>query len=269
MNWLSSIKTHKLAGILLFATLSLSACDEAIVLKKGAVNKSDKCGEFRTKISAARQSELQLQAKNAVIGAAFGAVIGAALAGPDDWEKGAAQGAALGGLAGYGGTYYQQIQKRSSDANSLLKNVNADAIKENTLVTEAGKAAKALGSCRQTQIADLRSRVTTGKVEKSLARSELRQITSWVKGDNQIISAAFNGIGERVEAYVDVSTSVSRAKFISSNASIAPEMTLAAVKKLTPAVSRVQTTRNALMSRQSKQKELLSAEIEALDVLLG
>ncbi|MWB77049.1 glycine zipper 2TM domain-containing protein [Pseudooceanicola sp. 216_PA32_1] len=260
MNFELLSNTGKAGCIALVASLSLAGCDEQITLAPGAVNAADTCSKFRADVEASRRSDLQKQANAAIAGALIGAVLGAAVAGSDNRAQGALIGASLGGLAGYSEVYYKQVAQRSADANSLLGNVNADAGKERALLTRTGTAAKNLRNCRSSQLASLRSRAVSGKVTKTAARSELNQIKVWVAQDNRLISAAFNGVGQRLDAFVDVTGSVARTQ---------QGINSAGARAKTPNVARLSSERSQQITVSTRSESKVNAEIEALQVLLG
>ena len=253
-------KPRQVTCAVLMSAMAVAGCDEAINLTPGAVDKADICSPFRQQIADARKSDLQQQANAAVAGALIGAVLGAAVAGSGNRAQGALLGATIGGLAGYSDVYYKQVAKRSRDASSLLGNVNSDAGKERALVTQTGRATASLRSCRSRQLSSLRSRVRGGKVTKSAAKAELRQIRGWAAQDNRLVSAAFNGIGQRVDAYVDVTNGVARTQ---------SSISAAGARKRTPNVSRVKSERTAQINSAKRSEERVNSEIKALEVLLG
>ena len=244
----------------LCVSMLLAGCDEAIDLTLDATNPADGCSQYRMQIAAARRTELDKQAEAAVAGAVLGAVFGAALGGSDNRAQGALIGASLGGLVGYSAVYSRQVLSRSKDANNLLTNVNADAAKERGLLTQAGNAAVSLQGCRRSQLASLRSRVNSGKIDKDAANVELRNIKTWVTQDNRIVSAAFNGIGKRVDAYVDVRNATADAQNSISTSS---------AKARTPNVNRVQAEQAQRVTNYNNGQRAIERDIEVLDVLLG
>ncbi len=252
--------TSGMAATAIVAAMALQGCSEGIQLAPGMVNKDDSCSRYRGVIAEARQTEIQQQQQAAMAGAMIGAVFGGLMAGPDNRAEGMIAGAAAGGLVGLSATYFQQKAQLSSDSSTLLNSVNSDAGSEGQLITKTGQAAAALRNCRSVQIADLTKRVRAGDVEKSAARAELRTIEARVRNDNQVISAAFNGIGERVSAYVDA-----RQQVATTDAAI----TLASAQAATPNVSKVVSARTSQVNADDIARQRQQAEIEALQVLLG
>ncbi|WP_165586933.1 YMGG-like glycine zipper-containing protein [Pseudaestuariivita atlantica] len=252
--------------------LLLGACDEQITLTQTAQDPNDNCTPFRQQISDARRTEIQKQTQNAVAGAVVGGILGALVAGGDSQQRarGALIGAAAGGLAGYSATYYNQKKQRSSDAAALLRSVNADASRESALVSRTGKAANSLRSCRISQLAALESRVKRQQVSKSQAKAELRQIRAKVSGDNRIISAAFNGIGQRVDAYVDATaaeTGVNRA--IVANQRAAQNARDRRARAATPNVARVSTQSSQIRAADKRASDAVDRKLNSLEILLG
>ncbi len=253
-------RARRLALTALAAAISLQGCSESIGLSPNAVNKDDSCSSFRGVIAQARQTEIQQQQQAAVAGAVIGALFGGLMAGSDNRAEGVLAGAAIGGLVGLSATYYQQKAQLAADNDALLSSVNSDAGTEHQLVTKTGRAAAELRECRSAQIADLADRVRNGQVEKDMARAELRTIEARVIDDNQIVSAAFNGISERVMAYVDAKEQVAAAD---------ATITLASAQAATPNVSLVEAERVKHVNDDTLSRQRLEDDIEGLQVLLG
>ena len=236
--------------------LLLQGCTETITLAPGAVSADDSCSRFRATIAEARRSDIQQQQQAAAVGAIFGAVLGAAVAGENNRAQGALIGAAAFGLAGYSSVYYRQKQQLASDNRALLRSVNSDAAAESRLVTRTGQAAASLRSCRSGQIAALSRDVRAGRVNRTQGRAQLNNLRARVRADNQIISAAFNGIGQRVEAYVDVTNAVARADRSLSASSA-------------PSVANVSASTRNRVNSDAAARARIDRDIEALSVLLG
>ncbi|WP_233092513.1 glycine zipper 2TM domain-containing protein [Paracoccus sp. IB05] len=251
-----------LAGLVLAA-----GCTEQIVLAPGAVDANDACGKYLTGISEARQTEINKQAQNAMAGAVFGAILGAAVSSGDDRLQGALAGAAIGGLTGFSATYYQQKQANARDAATLLASVNQDATREQALVTKTGATVAELRRCRSGQTAQLAAGIKSGKIDKATGRKELAVLKKRIATDNKVISATFNGIGERVDSYVDATAAtaaVSRAQVLAaSNASAR------SARAATPAVSKVTTSTKNMAAQDARAKAGLEASLSSIEKLLG
>lgn len=258
----SAVSTRflSLTGAMSIALVGLSGCDEAILLTDAATNPSDQCSVYRKTIADARQSDIQQQQNAAVAGALIGALAGAAIGGGGNRFEGALLGAGAGAALGVGSTYYQQKAQRAADSQALLASVNGDAKAERAVVTETGRATVALRDCRSAQLSGLSKRVRSGTVETAAARAELNSIKKLIEQDNQIISAAFNGIGERVNDYVDATATVA-----STNQSIST----ASARAATPAVAAVSADQKRVMSSDERARSRLESEINAIEVLLG
>lgn len=250
----SSLAVLGVVGLVL-----IQGCDEAIILEPDAVSEDDSCSHYRAVIAEARSSDIQQQQENAAAGMLFGAIVGGLLAGGDDLGEGMMWGAATGALVGYSATYFEQKAQRFADGQSLLQSVNSDAAAENQLVTKTGKAAASLRSCRIKQIDTLTSQVKSGSVEKSVARRELAALKRWINDDNKLISAALNGIGERVSAYVDATNQVVELDGAISTAS---------ARSRAPSVAKANSGHSTLLNRDAREREAIDSRIEALDVLL-
>ena len=135
-------------------------------------------------------------------------------------------------------------------------------------MTQTGRAAVALQKCRRAQLASLRSRVKSGKTEKATARNELRAIKSWVDQDNRIVSAAFNGIGKRVDAYVDVTNATAKTqRSISTSSARARTPNVARAKNENAAGAELRRKRPALaIDNRVLQAPGLAASLKAFDV---
>jgi outer membrane lipoprotein SlyB len=250
------IRLPKTVAVLGLSLLLAQGCTEGITLAPGAVSADDNCSRFRGTIAEARRTDIEAQQQAAVVGAVFGAVLGAALAGENNRAQGALLGGAAFGLAGFSSVYYRQKQQLANDNRSLLRSVNSDAAKERQLITTTGQAVVSLRNCRRAEIASLNRSARAGSVETATARNELRIIRSRVRADNQIVSAAFNGIGQRVEAYVEVTNAVARADNNLSAASA-------------PNVGRVSASTRNRINADAAAKARIDREMEALSVLLG
>lgn len=262
-------------GLALMSTVALVACDEAIVLSAADQDPTDRCVPFRQSIAAARETEINQQAQGAVAGAIFGAMLGAAAGGStDDRQRNMLLGAAAGGLAGFSATYYRQVAQRSRDATSLLRNVNADARIERALVTRTGQAAQSLRSCRVQQLQQLEAAVRGGSLSASDARARLRVVRSQIATDNRIVSAAFNGIGNRVDAYVDATaTAAGVNRAILTNEARAQNAAQArsaqSARAATGNVSAVSRDARNLQTADARQRQVVENRLDALEALLG
>ena len=268
-------KAGRGTGVLvLMGALALSGCDESIALTDAGNDPSDACNGFRQTIVAARQTDINQQAQNAAAGALVGALIGAAVnadGSAEDRRRGAILGALGGGLVGFSATYYQQQAQRAADSNQLLRSVNADAAAERGLVTRTGRAAAGLRQCRINQLNTLERQIRAGSVSPSQGRAQLNAIKTKVAGDNQLISASFNGIGQRVNAYVDASAAagqVNRAAVAASR----PPSSAANVQRTrasTPSVRAVVQDNNQQVAVDRQAKARVDNRIEALEILVG
>jgi len=264
-----------LLGVAAASVLALAACDEAIVLSASEQDPTDRCVPFRQSIAAARQTDINQQAQGALAGALFGAVLGAAAGGnAEDRQRNILLGAAAGGLTGLSATYYNQVAQRSRDANSLLRNVNSDARTERALVTRTGQAARSLRSCRVQQLQALESAVRGGRISASDARARLRVARSRIATDNRIVSAAFNGIGNRVDAYVDATATaagVNRA-ILTNEArarSAAQARSAQRARSATGNVAAVSRDTRSVQAADTRQRQVVQNRLDALEALLG
>jgi outer membrane lipoprotein SlyB len=261
-------------GLALLSTVALAACDEAIVLSAADQDPTDRCVQFRQSIAAARQTEINQQAQGAVAGAFFGAILGAAAGGGDDRQRNMLLGAAAGGLAGFSATYYNQVAQRSRDANALLQNVNADARVERALVTRTGQAAQSLRSCRVQQLQELEAAVRGGRISAADARGRLGAVRNQIATDNRIVSAAFNGIGDRVDAYVDATaTAAGVNRAILTNEARAQNAAQARAaqnaRAATGNVSAVSRDAQNLQTNDARQRQVIDNRLDALEALLA
>lgn len=261
-------------GLALLSTVALAACDEAIVLSAADQDPTDRCVQFRQSIAAARQTEINQQAQGAVAGAIFGAILGAAAGGGDDRQRNMLLGAAAGGLVGFSATYYNQVAQRSRDANALLQNVNADARAERALVTRTGQAAQSLRSCRVQQLQELEAAVRGGRISAADARGRLGAVRNQIATDNRIVSAAFNGIGNRVDAYVDATaTAAGVNRAILTNEARAQNAAQARAaqnaRAATGNVSAVSRDAQNLQANDARQRQVIDNRLDALEALLA
>lgn len=254
-------------GAALLLTMTLSACDEQVTINQAAIDKNDTCAANYNAISAARRTEINQQASNAAAGAVMGALLGAALSSSNDRARGAMIGAAAGGLAGYSGTYYRQKQQNASDARALLASVNSDARNEDALITTTGKSVAALRSCRQAQVDQLSRDIRAGKVDKASGRAQLDAIKRRISADNKVVSAAFNGIGERVDGYIDASAAgaqVDRASYMAARDAAARQ-----ARAATPSVTKVSSGFSQQKTSDDRMRANLEANVQAVEKLLG
>lgn len=268
-------KPLKSAGVLILAgAMALQGCTEGMTLTADANDPSDVCNGFRQTIVAAQRTQIDEQVAGAVAGAAIGALLGAAVASGGtvrERQQGALIGAVGGGLSGLAATYYSQKAQSAADANALLRSVDADAANERALVTQTGRAAQALRGCRNDQLAALEGQVRSGAIAPDVARAELGVIRGKVAQDNQIISAAFNGIGNRVDAYVDASAAaagVDRAAIAAARPPVATAQVTRA-RSFTPSVAAVVQDRNSAIAVDAEAETRVNNRIEALSILVG
>lgn len=263
-NTTFSRRVLRLPAFIVIAALALQGCTQTMAIDPATRDAGDSCGAYYDTITAARSTEINKQINNAVAGAVVGALLGAALAGDGNRGQGAMMGAAAGGLAGYSATYFNQKQANAADQNALLASINGDAQAENTLVTQTGKAVVSLRACRAKQVDDLSKRIRAGKVEKAAAKTELAVLKKRIADDNKVISASFNGIGQRVDVYVDASAAaaqVDRAGYLAGKN--------AAARAATPSVAGVSNTHNAQQAADQKLRASLEADVQAVEKLLG
>lgn len=259
-----SLKPARFVGAAVIAAMLLQGCDESLQMTAAAQDPGDACAVYHEKITAARQTDMEAQAQAAIAGALIGAVLGAAMAGGDsnDRARGAMIGAMGGGLAGFSGAYYQQKAQRAADASALLQSVNTDAGGERALITRTGQSVAALRQCRAAQVADLTSRVKKGKTDAAQARTELAYIKRRVQVDNGLVSAAFNGIGKRVNAYVDVTAQAAQA----DRAMVAQGRAATRTSSNVAGAVRDQSSR---ASADAQATSRIDNQIRALEALLG
>lgn len=253
--------------VTLVATLALAGCDEQVVLNEAARDTSDSCNMYHSAISQARKTDINEQANNAAAGAVMGAILGAALSGKDDRARGALIGATAGGLAGYSATYYRQKSANAADARALLASVNTDARTEATLISRTGKSVADLRNCRSAQVNALSQNVRAGKIGKDAAKTELTVLKRRIATDNKIISASFNGIGERVDGYIDASAAgaqVNRASYLAARDQAARR-----ARSATPSVTSANTALSTQKTSDDRLRANLEANVQAVEKLLG
>ncbi|MDE0304425.1 MAG: hypothetical protein OXI87_06010 [Albidovulum sp.] len=261
---MSKFQSKRVAGTLaaISAVFLVSGCfgSSPVNLPAGAGETEDSCGQFHAIIAEAKAEEAREQQDAAMIGAAVGAIFGAFAANDGSEFEGALLGATAGSLVGASATYYQQKAKNAADSQALLASVNGDASEELALVTRTGQAAEGLRNCRMQQVADLTAKINQGEISRPDAQGQLELIKSRVAVDNEVISLAFNGISERVTAYVDATNAVTDAD---------EAITVAYVKDATPDVARVETQRVETVNLDTARREQLDSDIGALELLLG
>lgn len=255
------------ASLAATAMLVLQGCVQDVGINTAAVDATDTCSRHYTTISAARRTEVEAQMGSAAVGALAGAVLGAALSSGNDRGQGAIIGALAGGLSGYSYSYYQHKARTAQDAATLLGSVNRDARQESALVTRTGEAAVQLRNCRTQQVNRLAADIRSGKVDKAAGRRELTRIESRIAADNQVISATFNGIGKRVDSYVDASAAasqVTRASYLAGRDAGARRG-----RSATPAVGSVSASLSSKSTADTQMRGALEKRIAAVELLLG
>ena len=251
------------------AMLALTACDEAIVVAPGAIETSDSCARFQQEIVAAREAENNLRVENAALGAVVGGIAGAIVAGDDRRAEGAVIGALLGGVIGAETTAARQTQQRQVDAD-LLRDINAKAGSAQQLLTQAGRSAANLRNCRLGQVTALERSVRNGSVSVSTARSQLRSLQQRTNVDNQIISASFNGIGNRVDSFVNTGAQVHGVESaILTRQKAAQTSTAQQVRSATPNVPVALSTKSQVETTDARQQAQIESELKGIEVLLG
>lgn len=252
----------------LVSILALSACDESLMLMPGAIDPNDSCSQFQQGIITAREEANALRVQNAVAGALVGAFAGALLSKPEDRERNMILGALVGGAAAGIATEQQQSQQREADAE-LLRDINAKAGTANALLTSAGRNAASLRNCRQGQIRQLERDVRASRVTTQEARAQLSVLQRRANADNQIISASFNGIGNRVDSFVQTASQSSgvEAAVIRREAA-ARTSAERATRSAVPNVATARSTQERLASNDTRQRERIERSLTAIDVLL-
>lgn len=251
----------------LMVTLALAGCDEQINLNEAARDTSDTCNVYHNAIAQARKTEINEQANNAAAGAVMGAIMGAALSSSNDRAKGALIGATAGGLAGYSATYYRQKSANAADARALLNSVNTDARTEATLISRTGQSVAQLRRCRDNQVTALSRDVRAGKIGNAAAKEQLNVLKRRVATDNKIISASFNGIGQRVDGYIDASAAgaqVNRASYLAARDRAARQ-----ARSATPGVTAANTALSTQKTADDRLRTSLEANVQAVEKLLG
>ncbi len=246
--------------------LALTACDEAIVVTPGAIDASDTCSRYQQGIVDARKKSNELRVQNAAAGALAGALVGAAVS---DSTEGALIGALLGAALAGAATAENQKQKASSDAE-LLRDVNTKAGQVRGLLTEAGRNANALRSCRLQQVGALERSVRSGKVSGKDAGAELTVLKRRANADNQIISASFNGIGEKVDSFVNTTAKSSGVESaIITRQKAANSASARKVQAATGNVPAAISAKNQLIEADQRKRQQTENAIEAIEVLLS
>lgn len=254
------------ATMALVSMVALSACDESITLAPGAVDPKDSCSPFQQSIVDARQKANNLKVQNAALGALAGAAIGAAVTGDGE---GALIGALIGGAVSGVATAETQKKQRATDAETL-RNVNAQAGSATQLLTQAGKSSAGLRSCRQKQIKALQQKVRAGSISNQAARAELTVLKRRASVDNQIISASFNGIGNRVDDFVRTGAQAGGVEqAIISRQAAATTQQQRTARAATPNVSRAKSTQAQLVQADARSRESIDRSLDAIDVLLS
>lgn len=251
------------AAVVIIA-LSLQGCAESIAIEPSSRDAADSCAPNYDQITAARSTEINKQMNNAMAGAMIGAVLGAAVAGDGNRSRGALMGATAGGLAGYSATYLNQKQQQNADARTLLASINADAATDEGLITQAGRATSALRDCRKRQTADLTARIRSGETSPAAGRTELAALKKRVANDNRVVSASFNGINQRVDAYVDASAAVAEVDRAAYLAGRNP-----AARAATPKVAQVSNSFVAQRGVDDAVRAQIEADVQAIEQLLG
>lgn len=267
---MSTIKAAKAPmAILLAGALGLAGCNEAIIVAPGTIDQSDPCAMFQQAIIDERDAENQLVLQNTVAGVVGGAVLGAIIAGPDNRTEGAILGGLLGGAAAGGTTAQQQKEKREKDA-AVLREVNAKAGTAVTLYSKTGAAAAKLRNCRLRQLNALESNVRNQRISTGDARSQLTVQKRRANVDNRIISAAFNGIGNRVDDFVSAGASAGGVqRSIVSREAAARTAQDRRARQATPNVARAQTAKASVVNADVQRQQQINRKFEAIDVLLG
>lgn len=270
MNLTGLLSVRRIAATTaLVSVLALSACDETLMLMPGAIDPNDSCSQFQQGIVTAREEANALRVQNVVAGALVGAMAGAMLSAPEDRERNALLGAFLGGAAAGVATEQQQSQQRDADA-ALLRDVNTKAGTANGLLTSAGRNADSLRNCRQNQIRQLERDVRAGRVTTSDARSRLTVLQRRADIDNQIISASFNGIGNRVDSFVQTAAQSSGVQAaVIRRETAARTAAERSARNAVPNVARARTTQARLTNNDMRQRERIDRRLRAMDVLLS
>ena len=250
------------------SALLLSACDVVPVEN----DPTDSCNAFAQRIGEARKTEINDRLGN-VIGAGLATGFATILLGGD--QEDAVIAAVLAGASAFAISYFNDQKQRNQDSNRLLASVNRDALNERNLVSRTGKAAAALRSCRQKQVAALASKARRGSIGKDTARSELSLLKRRISGDNRLISSAFGGIDERVDAYVSATAAtaqvdkalITRQRQV--NATARQRQAAQQARARTPQVTSVARASNQQKVNDASRAASLDRELKALEALLS
>lgn len=254
------------AGLCL--TVVLAGCDVVAVQN----DPTDQCNDVRQKIAAARNTEINERVENGA-GAALAAGLLTAINGGSADEV--RRNVLISGLSGFALTYFNQKRQQNRDNNALLASVNRDASNERRLVSQTGKRAQDLRTCRQNQIAALSREARRGEINAATARSRLNVLKQRIAADNRLISSAFGGIDQRVDAYISAtaaSAQVDRSLITRErqvNASAAQRRAAANARNRTPQVTSAAQETNRQKTNDTRRAAAVDRDIRALEALLS
>lgn len=188
-------------AVALIASMSLSGCTvtgNSLRSQYANTTGTDNCAAYREPLIQTEDEFNTPIIQGVVIGALVGTAAGALASGS---AQGAAIGAASGALAGGALGYYSARQQQSKNQADLLAAIDSDARGDQGRFSRIGNAATALGNCRQGQIADVRTKLTSGKITKEQAKVELQAIEQSVFFDNELISKVYGTMDSRLDTY--------------------------------------------------------------------
>ena len=257
---------HKSAIMLVCAGMVLSSCETMPSAGLVQADASDSCSNFRQTIGAARRTEIDNVVASAAVGALLGGVVTAIR---DGSREDILRNAAIGGLAGASLSYYKQKRDRMNDAQ-VLQSVNQDAGNERRILSQTGAAADGLRKCRLNQIAALEKKVKAGSIERGAAKAEIATLRRRVAADNQVITQALDGVGNRVNLYVDASAAAGQVDSAIVTAERAART--AAAQRARAATPNVRSARTALATEQrdnAADQTRLERRLASLELLVG
>jgi hypothetical protein len=226
-------RTAHRATALATAALLLAGCVTTREGRIGADDGTDACRAQLVALDSTGDFFAEDILRGAAIGAAGGALVGAAAGG--DWRS-ALIGAGIGAAAGAAGGYLLALQRQSTDQASLFRSLSADIDRENAQLDRTQIAFNQLVDCRVNSANTIRRAHREGRLDRATAQAQLTRVQAQLRNDVAVAQRINQGVGRR------------GAEFDTALESVSP-----GVK------GQVQTTRTAVTARPRAQAVALRA----------
>lgn len=248
------------AGCALF----LSACAglDAPSSNVAATTQSTYYASCYQPVADLRSSDVALKKSvttGAIAGGLLGAVAGAVAGDSDDRARNVLIGAAGGALVGGAAGYYKERQNQIADDRQRIASYGADLDRASSEIDRSVAYAKAAQSCYQREFSALRDTHKAGTLSESEGRARLAEIVSGLQETNALLAKADGRAGENIETYTQAYQQDLEQVGVQRQA-VAQAATAEAESKPVPAVARSVPKEAVVTERKIQQAQAKRAE---------